>query len=323
MADDVDQLLTLMDSCNIASVVNLDGRWGSELEANLDRYDRTHPGRFFTFCHLDWRLLEQPNGPDLLTRSLERSVAAGACGLKVWKDLGISVRVRGQLIRPDDPILGPVWDAVADLGIPMLIHVADPLAFFQPVDHNNERLEELLRRPDFSRQKEGLEGHKKLIDSLENLVSAHPRTNIVAAHVGCVENLERVSTMLTRYPNLSVDIGWRASDLGRQPRAARRLCIQHPGRVLFGTDAMPLRSSIYEIFFRLLETDDEAFAYSDADIPPCGRWPIYGLDLPEAVLEAIYRANAARLLGLPDTSPRALTYDETTQTHLRGISCAP
>jgi hypothetical protein len=35
-----------MDACNLRGIVNLDGRWGDELEANLHRYDRAHPGRF-------------------------------------------------------------------------------------------------------------------------------------------------------------------------------------------------------------------------------------------------------------------------------------
>src|SRR5580700_4943576 len=69
MEKDVGRLLDLMDASNVEAMVNLDGRWGSELEENLDRYDRAHPGRFFSFCHLDWRLLDQPHGEDRLAES--------------------------------------------------------------------------------------------------------------------------------------------------------------------------------------------------------------------------------------------------------------
>ena len=51
---------------------------------------------------------------------------------------------------PDDDRLSDVWDAAGELGLPILIHVADPVAFFEPVDGNNERLEELLEHPDWS-----------------------------------------------------------------------------------------------------------------------------------------------------------------------------
>jgi hypothetical protein len=75
---DVAEFVDLMDSCNVTAVVNLDGRWDAELEDNLDRYDRSHPGRFATFCHADWDLLRGPDPEQRLADSLERSVSAGA-----------------------------------------------------------------------------------------------------------------------------------------------------------------------------------------------------------------------------------------------------
>lgn len=298
MEKDIDRLCDLMTSCNISSLVNLDGRWGRELEENLQRYDRAHPGRFFTFCHVDWRVLERSDGPDRLVESLRRSVDAGARGLKVWKDLGTIVKVRGRKILPDDPMLAPLWEEAGALGIPVLIHVADPVAFFQPVDRHNERLEELLRHPRNSRQRGGIEEFNRLIHSLESVVASHRRTIFVAAHGCYAENLRRVSSMLGEHPNLNIDLGWVALQLGRQPRATRALFMRYPDRILFGTDVFPLRVGILHIYFRFLETADEAFSYTDEPVPGCGRWSIYGLDLPAEVLEKVYRANARRLLGL-------------------------
>src|SRR4051812_48954594 len=54
MVEDVGALLDAMDRCDVESIVNLDGRSLADLEANLDRYDRAHPGRFHTFVHVDW-----------------------------------------------------------------------------------------------------------------------------------------------------------------------------------------------------------------------------------------------------------------------------
>jgi len=301
MQDDVGRVVDLMDSANVVALVNLDGRWGRELEENLDRYDRAHPGRFFTFCHLDWRALGEPDGPDRLVHSLRRSVAAGARGLKVWKDLGTKVEVRGRRILSDDPMLDAVWEEAGALGIPVLVHVVDPLAFFQPVDRHNERLEELLLHPKDSRQQGGVTEFHRLIDSFEHLVASHPGTLFVGAHGLYAENLGRVSEMFDRYRNLFVDVAWVALQLGRQPRAARALLMKHPDRVLFGTDVFPLRAGIFHVNFRLFETADEAFSYTDDPVPGSGRWPIYGLDLPHTVLEQIYRNNACRLLGLPSS----------------------
>ncbi len=175
MEHDVVSLLDLMDSCNVEAMVNLDGRWGPELEENLNRYDRPHPGRFFSFCHLDWRLLDEPHGEDRLVESLQQSVATGAQGLKVWKDLGMMVAARGRRILPNDPLLTPIWTAAGELGVPVLIHVADPVAFFHPVDRHNERLEELLRTPKSSRSREGLTEFQNLLDLSRRLSPHTPR----------------------------------------------------------------------------------------------------------------------------------------------------
>ncbi len=311
MQPDVGRVLELMDEVGVSTLVNLDGRWGGELEENLDRYDRAHPGRFFTFCHMDWRLLGQPDGPQRLVDTLRRSVAAGARGLKVWKDLGMHVEVRGRRIMADDPMLDDLWEEAGALGIPVLIHVGDPLAFFLPVDRHNERLEELLRHPKNSRQHGGVEEFHRLIDSFEHLVASHPRTVFVGAHGLYAENLARLSDMLDRYRNLFIDVAWAGLQLGRQPRAARALLMRHPDRVVFGTDVFPLRAGVFQVNFRLLETADESFSYTDDPVPGSGRWPIYGLDLPHDVLERIYRDNARQLLGMAssEAGPQAQRVD--------------
>ena len=303
MAEDVGALLELMDAVGVEAVVNLDGRWGEELEANLDRYDRAHPGRFMTFCHVDWAELAEPGGGTAkLVASLEASHRAGARGLKVWKDLGLGVRDgAGALVLPDDDRIAPVWEAAGGLGLPVLIHTADPIAFFQPIDATNERLEELAVHPEWA-VPEGMPTFERLMEALEAVVAAHPGTTFVAAHACCcAEDLEWVGRMLRDHPNLHMDFSQRIAELGRQPRAARRLFTEHADRVLFGTDELPPSREAFRTYFRFLETADEHFAYSpDPENPwPQGRWRISGLDLPPEVLPAIYRENALRVLGRP------------------------
>jgi predicted TIM-barrel fold metal-dependent hydrolase len=300
MAPDVGQLLALMDASNLSALVNLDGRWGAELDENLARYDHAHPGRFYTFCHLDWRLLDTLDGTDALVASLEQSARQGARGIKVWKDLGLSVTAGGRRVLPDDAALTPVWEAAGALGLPVLVHTADPVAFFQPVGVHNERVEELIAHPSISLAEEGVGMLDRLLDSFERMVASCPGTTFVGAHVGChVEDVAAVSALLDRYPNLLVDISGRAPEIGRQPRAAARLIAKHPDRVLFGTDQLPIRAEDYGVYFRLLETDDEHFSYAPGRTPPPhGRWRISGLALDPATLEQVYAANARRLLRI-------------------------
>ena len=298
-APDVGELLAVMDACNVASIVNLDGKWGEELEANLDRYDRAHPGRFVTFAHLDWRETGEPGFGLRMAGSLRDSVARGARGLKVWKHLGLRFRDdRDELLMPDDDRLDPVWEAAADLAVSVTIHLADPIAFFDPMDERNERLEELLANPDWwFGDRELYPPFDRLMEAFEALVARHPQTTFIGAHVACAaEDLTWVERMLDTYPNLNADIAARIPELGRQPRAARALMERHPGRILFGMDLFPPDREIYAIHFRFLETGDEHFAYSTDDPPPEGRWAISGLDLPSEILGAVYAENARRLI---------------------------
>jgi predicted TIM-barrel fold metal-dependent hydrolase len=296
VVEDVGALLQVMDAVNVRAIVNLDGRWGDELEANLERYDRAHPRRFATLCQADWSRLPDV---DAIVRSLADSRDAGAHGLKVWKDLGLGVRDdAGAYVLPDDPRLADVWAAAGELGLPVLIHTADPVAFWAPVDGRNERVEELLRHPEWSFHDARFPHWERLIDALEAIVAGHPATTFVAAHVASAsEDLARVDRMLAAYPNLHVDISARIGELGRQPRGTAALIARHPDRVLFGTDAFPPDRATYELHWRFLETADEHFAYTpDPDDPwPQGRWRISGLALGAEHLPAVYAGNAERV----------------------------
>lgn len=298
MAPDVGLLMSYLGACNIRGIVNLDGRWGSELEANLDRYDRAFPGQIVTFCHLDWDRLRDRDGIAHLLKSLNQSADQGACGIKVWKDLGRKVKdSTGELILPDSDRLAPLWDRAAELKLPVLIHIGDPEAFFRATDRHNERLEELKRHPSSSWRRQGLPDHERLLAALESTVARHPGTTWIAAHMAsCSEDLRRLGTMLADHPNLNVDTAARLGDLGRQPRAASRLFVDHPDRILFGTDIFPVRPNEIRRYLRFFETADECFAYSAGAVPPAGRWQISALALEDSVLSAVYSANARRLI---------------------------
>lgn len=302
LAPDVAALLRTMDAAQVRTVVNLDGRWGDELQANLDRYDRAHPGRFVTFCHADWSLLARDDGPDLLVEQLRQSAADGAAGLKVWKDLGLEVRDElGMLVLPDDWRLHRLFATAGELGLPVLIHTADPVAFFQPLDRHNERLDELGVHPEWWFGGDGRPTFDELIGALDRLIGECPGTTFIGAHMGCAaEDLARVDAMLTAHPNYVVDTSGRMGELGRQPRATARLIARHPDRVLFGSDAYPLALEDYQLWFRFLETADECFDYSPGEaIPPQGRWQVAALDLAADLLPNLYAGNARRVLGLP------------------------
>jgi predicted TIM-barrel fold metal-dependent hydrolase len=186
-----------------------------------------------------------------------------------------------------------------------MIHVADPIAFFEPLDEHNERWEELSAHPDWHFWPPQVDGEPDspgfprfddIIEAFDRLLGRHPDTTFIGAHVGCAaEDLARVSSMLQRHSNLSVDISARIAELGRQPYSAREFITAHADRVLFGTDE-GYDPAMYRIHYRFLETKDESFDYSLDEPPPQGRWQIHGLGLPEDVLRKVYAGNAQRLI---------------------------
>lgn len=297
---DVQALIDVMSACNVSTIVNLDGMWGDELDANLDRYDHAHPERFVTFAQWD-RALFARDGWSELGDLVADAARRGARGLKVWKDLGLHLRDgRGELVMPDDERLDPVWNACAGASIPVTIHVGDPIAFFEPLDRYNERLEELLVNPDWwFGDRSRFPPFDRVMESLESLIARRSDITFIGAHVlCCAEDLAWVGRILDTYPNAHADIGARIAELGRVPRATRDLIVRHADRFLFGTDLFPPEEAIYATHFRFLETADEHFPYDplDDEPPTEGRWAISGLDLPDDVLDRVYAGNARRLM---------------------------
>jgi predicted TIM-barrel fold metal-dependent hydrolase len=296
------ELLDLLDEAGIVSYVDLDGGWGEHLlNAHLDHFKQPAPDRFHIFGGVDWSQWAEKGEkfPEWAANRLRVQKERGAEGLKIWKGLGLQVKDHiGKLVNVDDPRLSPIWETAGELGLPVMIHVADPLAFFDPIDETNERWEELGSHPDWAFTSPPFPPFTHVIEGLVSLVTRHPRTTFIGAHVGCyAENLAWVGALLDRCPNFHVDISARIGELGRQPYTARRFLLQYADRILFGSDMGPYPEA-YRVIYRFLETDDEYFNYNAAPIPLQGRWHVHGMYLPDDVLKKIYFENAMKILKL-------------------------
>lgn len=295
----VSELLDVMDEAGVTVMVDLDGGWGEPLlEAHLDHFKAAVPERFRIYGGVDWRAWSEHGNRfgEWAAGRLRAQAKRGAQGLKIWKNLGLRVcDQHGELVRVNDQRLDPIWATAGELGLPIAIHVADPAAFFEPLDSTNERWEELHAHPDWQFPSPPFPPFRLVVDDMVEMIARHPQTTFVGAHFGCyAENLEWVATALERCPNLYIDISERTAELGRQPYAARRFFLKYSDRILFGLD-QPAKPEVYRIYYRFLETDDEYFAYGADPTPRQGRWRIYGLYLPDEVLTRIYSQNAERL----------------------------
>jgi uncharacterized protein len=306
---DPKEMVARMDRLNIKSIVILTGMWGDKLQTIIDSMVKPYPGRFVVFTQFDWSKINDPNFSQLMVQQIDDSVARGARGLKVLKELGLGVRdSTGKLITIDDPRLDETWEECGRLGIPVFIHVADPEAFFHPIDAHNERYEELNEHPDWSFYGPQFPTLQELMAQRDRMFAKHPHTMFVALHFGSwPENLDFVDETLQKFPNVMIETGAREGELGRQPRRTREIFMKYSNRIMFGTDE-GAGEAMYQNYFRWLETKDEYFPY--AQYPAQGRWMIYGLGLPDEVLEKVYHSNAkelfARFKGAKQSAAQAI-----------------
>ncbi len=296
---DLRKCLAEMDSAGVKACISLDGLSKDDIwKKHLAELRAVSRDRFIMFFAPDLSRIDEPDFGNKEAARLEEAVRAGARGLKIFKSLGLTLRDKsGKLVTVDDPRIDPIWAKCGELHIPVMIHVTDPNAFFTPLDKYNERYDELGAHPDWLFYGPEFPKKEDILAQRNRVIARHPNTIFVGAHVANLpEDLATVSNWLDSWPNLYVDIDARISELGRQPYAARRFFIKYQDRITFGTDTAPSKEA-YRIYYRFLETDDEYFNPSGGHHLQ-GRWNIYGIFLPDEVLEKVYHKNAEKVLGI-------------------------
>jgi uncharacterized protein len=301
--DRLDKLVTEMDAMNMRIMVNLSGGNGERLKTGVENMKRRYPNRFALFASMNFSGIDEPDYPKRVAAQLADDVRNGAQGLKIFKNFGMDLKdSKGQRIHVDDPRFDAVFELCAKLGIPVLIHTAEPREFFQPHDRFNERWFELKEIPSRARPPERYPSWETLMAEQRSLFEQHPKTIFINAHLGWLGgNLGELGRLMDRMPNMYADIAAVLAELGRQPRFARQWFIRYQDRVLMGKDTYA--TSEYPCYFRVLETADEYFDYYRRRH---AFWKMYGLELPDDVLKKLYYKNALRLVpglskaGFPD-----------------------
>jgi len=295
---DFERVVRGMDANNLKLLVNLSGSYGDRLRQGISAVrDSPFKDRMVLFANVNFRDVG-PGFGARAARQLEDDINAGAKGLKVFKDLGMfDTKADGSRLRVDDPELDPIWDVCARMNVPVLIHIAEPQAFFEPIDYQNERWLELALFAD-RRHQQGVR-FEQLIAERNNMIKKHPNTKYVLAHFGWHANdLGRAGKLLDENPNVYFDVAAVLYDFGRQPRAAHEFFVKYQDRILFGKDSY--QPDEYPYYWRVFETDDEYFDYY-RDYHAF--WKLYGIGLPDQVLRKLYYGNALKITpGLPHTA---------------------
>ena len=307
--DRIAKIVGEMDTLNMGIMVNLSGR-GYDREAGdigsqeylagmTSRIAGEAPGRIVVFTNVSFKEIGNPGWSEEAVRQLEEDVKNGAKGLKIYKSLGMGINdVDGNRVAIDDPRIDPVWAKCGELGIPVIIHAADPKSFWDDHDEKNERWLELKLRPGRKRSATDPAPWEQIIAEQHHIFAKHPGTTFINAHMGWMANdLQALGDHLDQYANVNVGIGAVIAELGRQPRAAKAFFEQYSDRILFAKDAY--NPEEYYTYFRVLETADEYFPYYKKYH---AFWRMYGLDLSDEVLKKVYYKNALRIIPGLDAS---------------------
>jgi predicted TIM-barrel fold metal-dependent hydrolase len=308
-----DLMRAVMDANQLAGFVNLGilERLGIPFEEGMRAFRQAFGERMTYFTTPDFRDT-QPGFGERMAESLARCADLGARGLKIFKELGLRHRDGdGDLIPVDDARLDPLWATAGRLGLPVLIHTADPLAFFGPLDEHNERREELALHPDWHFGRPEFPGHDEVLAQRNRVLERHPGTTFIGAHLGeYPERLDYVDACLERYPNFCVDTSARIGEIGRHPaEEARAFFLKHADRILFGSDLVygwnafgdtdasenvSESQGFYVAHWRFFETDERQIEHPG--YPIAGPWRVDAIGLPDEVLQKLYFRNVQRLI---------------------------
>ena len=298
-AEEAAKLVADMDRINLRVMVNLSGGSGEEFEKGLRNLAGRYPGRFVAFANVDFAGIETPGWGERAAARLAEDVRRGARGLKIYKTLGMALTdASGKRVPVDDPRIEPVWRECGKLGIPVLIHTAEPRSFFEPQDKFNERWLELKQFPQRARPPGKFPPFEQLLAEQHRVFARHPKTRFIDAHLGWLGgDLARLGKLFDELPNVYTEIGAVLAEIGRQPRNARAWFVKYQDRVMFGKDSWAPEE--YLVYFRVLETDDEYFDYYRKRH---AFWKMYGLGLPDEVLKKVYYQNALKVIPGIDAS---------------------
>lgn len=297
--DALSVLIKDMEVMNEAVMVNLSGGSGESLKEKIDNINKSYPNRFVVFANVDFEGATDMEWGKKAAAQLEQDIKNGARGLKIYKSLGLRNKdAKGNRLAIDDPRLDPIWAKCAAMGVPVLIHSADPKSFWDDMDSDNERWLELKTHPRRKRSASDPAPFEQIIQEQHNVFKKHPKTKFINAHMGWyANNLGKLGELMDEMPNMNVGISAVIAELGRQPQNARAFFIKYQDRVLFGKDSW--KPEEFPTYFRVLESNDEYFPYYKKYH---AFWAMYGLNLPDEVLRKLYYKNAVKLIPGLDTT---------------------
>lgn len=256
-----------------------------EVEAAIDAARAKAPGVVRTFYWPDYEQLTDPGFPRRCAERIGSLRARGIAGVKVWKDMGLGLKdPEGRMMMLDDERLNPIWEKMIALRLILIAHVADPAAFWLPLDEKNPAYESLKRFPEWHFGKPGFPSREKLFEARNRLHRRFPELVIVNCHFGgYAESCAQLSAWMDEMPNFHASLNphhLKPGDAGFPALVAR-----HGDRLMFETDLGMKRGRKTDLPWNK-DMYDRALAVVRGMLKPCGA----------VALENFAHVNAERLI---------------------------
>jgi predicted TIM-barrel fold metal-dependent hydrolase len=243
---------------------------------------------------------------------LSRAISFGPVSIKIWKNIGMTVRDKnGKFIMVDNPALDSVFAFIQSKGLPVTGHLGEPRNCWLPLDKMTVRSDSsyyarhpeyhMFLHPDFP-------SYEDQIDARDNFLRKNPDLKFIGCHLGSLEwNVDSLAARLDRFPNMAVDMSARICHLQYQSLTdrdkVRNFMIKYQDRILYGTDAGYSGGGNPASFEkRMHETwiDDWKYLATDREmISSKFDGKFRGLKLPGTVIDKIYFMNAVKWYNLP------------------------
>jgi predicted TIM-barrel fold metal-dependent hydrolase len=257
-----------------------------------------------TFTMKGW---EEPEWLEKTMAYLEESFEQGAIAVKVWKNIGIVEKKKnGDFIMIDDAMFDPIFEYLADKGIPLLGHIGEPKNCWLPIEEmtvNNDKeyyqqfpKYHLYLHPEYP-------SYEEIISARDRMLEKHSKLKFVGLHLGSMEwSVSELAKRLDEFENMSVDLTDRICHLQYQALTERNkvrdFIIKYQDRILYGSDFIVEDSEeVSAMKERARDRWKEEWKFfADDGMMTSSRvdGEFRGLGLDASVIKKIFRSNAEK-----------------------------
>jgi predicted TIM-barrel fold metal-dependent hydrolase len=205
----------------------------------------------------------------------------------------------GQFIMADDPKFEPIYKDIASHGKTLMTHQAEPDVAWGPPDVSDPSWTYYRENPQwYVADRSRFPTKQRILEARDHVLANNPKLRMVGVHLGSMErDLDNIASHLDKYPNFAIDTAARMEYLMlTPPEKVRAFLMKYQDRVLYGTDLdLPPDANFPEALKEWQSTyvRDWKFLATSETLSVEGK-QIQGLNLPQPVLQKMFRSNAIR-----------------------------